>query len=266
MPAYVIIPADLEPAKSRRRAVRRARGRGQGTYDDVNRLCAEVADDTAGPSSTSTSGRSTPRAPRRWASRSPSSWAGGCPTSGRPDGLRRDAGKDRQGVQRARRDRAGRRAPVAHVRGAGEGVLADRGRLQGGAGAAAGQAGDDRAVAGDRRPRRRLVRARRRPAHRRRDGRRHRRRARPRDRPAGPHRGHPGRDRRGRHRRDAGQAGCGGSHRPSRPHRGGDLRARPEDAGRGHRRRRPRRLPPAPAGATWTIPPRYAALLDLVGD
>ena len=47
LPAYVFIPADLEPAK-----VEHALAYGatvvpiQGTYDDVNRLCLEVADET----------------------------------------------------------------------------------------------------------------------------------------------------------------------------------------------------------------------------
>ena len=47
LPAYVFIPADLEPAK-----VDHALAYGatvvpiQGTYDDVNRLCLEVADET----------------------------------------------------------------------------------------------------------------------------------------------------------------------------------------------------------------------------
>ena len=47
MPAYVFIPADLEPAK-----INHALAYGatvvpiEGTYDDVNRLCLEVADET----------------------------------------------------------------------------------------------------------------------------------------------------------------------------------------------------------------------------
>ena len=47
MPAYVFIPADLEPAK-----VEHALAYGatvvpiEGTYDDVNRLCLQVADET----------------------------------------------------------------------------------------------------------------------------------------------------------------------------------------------------------------------------
>jgi threonine synthase len=47
MPAYVFIPADLEPAK-----IDHALAYGatvvpiEGTYDDVNRLCLEVADET----------------------------------------------------------------------------------------------------------------------------------------------------------------------------------------------------------------------------
>ena len=47
MPAYVFIPADLEPAK-----VEHALAYGatvvpiEGTYDDVNRLCLEIADET----------------------------------------------------------------------------------------------------------------------------------------------------------------------------------------------------------------------------
>src|SRR5205814_8325279 len=47
LPAYVFIPADLEPAK-----VDHALAYGatvvpiEGTYDDVNRLCLEVADET----------------------------------------------------------------------------------------------------------------------------------------------------------------------------------------------------------------------------
>ena len=47
LPAYVFIPADLEPAK-----VDHALAYGatvvpiDGTYDDVNRLCLEVADET----------------------------------------------------------------------------------------------------------------------------------------------------------------------------------------------------------------------------
>ena len=50
----------------------------KGTYDDVNRLCTEIAgEQPTGPSSTSTSGRTTPRAPRPSATRSPSSSAGG---------------------------------------------------------------------------------------------------------------------------------------------------------------------------------------------
>src|SRR5688572_21297131 len=49
LPAYVFIPADLEPAK-----IEHALAYGatvvpvEGTYDDVNRLCLEVADETGG--------------------------------------------------------------------------------------------------------------------------------------------------------------------------------------------------------------------------
>ncbi len=46
MPAYVIIPADLEPAKVTATALYGAHVVAvQGNYDDVNRLCAEAADD-----------------------------------------------------------------------------------------------------------------------------------------------------------------------------------------------------------------------------
>ena len=53
IPAYVFIPADLEPAK-----IEHALAYGatvvpiEGTYDDVNRLCLEVADETGWGSST----------------------------------------------------------------------------------------------------------------------------------------------------------------------------------------------------------------------
>jgi threonine synthase len=46
MPAYVVVPADLERAKIAGSAIHGARVIAvDGTYDDVNRLCAELADD-----------------------------------------------------------------------------------------------------------------------------------------------------------------------------------------------------------------------------
>jgi threonine synthase len=46
MPAYVFVPADLEPAKIAGSAVHGAQVIAiDGSYDDVNRLCAELADD-----------------------------------------------------------------------------------------------------------------------------------------------------------------------------------------------------------------------------
>ena len=54
--------------------VRRSADRGRGNYDDVNRLCAELAGDRpTGRSSTSTSAPTTRKGPRPWPSRWPSS-------------------------------------------------------------------------------------------------------------------------------------------------------------------------------------------------
>src|SRR6476620_3448130 len=72
LPAFVFIPADLEPAK-----VDHALAYGatvvpvEGTYDDVNRLCLEVADETGWGFVNINLRRTTPRGPRRSPSRSP---------------------------------------------------------------------------------------------------------------------------------------------------------------------------------------------------
>ena len=81
MESYVFIPADLEEQKILATGVYGTNlVEVNGNYDDVNRLCTEIAaSTTAGRSSTSTCARTTPRAPRRWPTRSPSSSAGTTP-------------------------------------------------------------------------------------------------------------------------------------------------------------------------------------------
>jgi threonine synthase len=83
----VFIPDNLETGKVTGSAVYRPRIIAvRGNYDDVNRLCTQVAIATTGASRTSTCAPTTPRARRPAASRSPSSSAGGsrgtsCPRS-----------------------------------------------------------------------------------------------------------------------------------------------------------------------------------------
>ena len=64
--SYVFVPADLEEQKLLATGVYGTKLVGvNGNYDDVNRLCTELAEDAPGRSSTSTSGPTTPRARRR---------------------------------------------------------------------------------------------------------------------------------------------------------------------------------------------------------
>ena len=81
LPTYIFVPSDLEPEK-----IIAAAAYGatvfvvDGTYDDVNRLCSELAYDRPWPSSTSTCAPTTRRGRRRSRWRRPSSWAGASPT------------------------------------------------------------------------------------------------------------------------------------------------------------------------------------------
>ena len=82
MRAVVFIPSDLERGKIIGAAIYGPTLVAvDGTYDQVNRLCSELADndDYRGPSSTSICAPTTPRAARPWATRWPSSSAGVCP-------------------------------------------------------------------------------------------------------------------------------------------------------------------------------------------
>ena len=78
MESVVLIPHDLETAKITMTPVYGGRVIAvEGSYDDVNRLCAELTSEQPnGLSSTSTCGPTTRRVRRRWPSRWPSSWAG----------------------------------------------------------------------------------------------------------------------------------------------------------------------------------------------
>ena len=82
LPAYVFVPADLEPAK-----IDHALAYGATVVPSTAPTTTSTGSasrsptSSAGASSTSTCARSTPRAARRSPSRSPSSSAGACPTS-----------------------------------------------------------------------------------------------------------------------------------------------------------------------------------------
>jgi threonine synthase len=80
--AYIFIPHDLEPSKVVATQIYGARVIAiRGTYDDVNRLCSELAGKYNWGSPTSTCGRSMPRARRATSTRSSSSSAGASPTT-----------------------------------------------------------------------------------------------------------------------------------------------------------------------------------------
>ena len=80
--AYIFVPADLEREKIIAASVPGATVFAvEGNYDDVNRLCAELAVRAAvGVRERQRARRTTRRARRRSRSRRPSSSAGGCPT------------------------------------------------------------------------------------------------------------------------------------------------------------------------------------------
>ena len=80
--AVVFIPSDLEQGKITGAAVYGPTVVAvDGTYDEVNRLCSEIADNYPWLSSTSTCAPTTPRAARPWATRWRSNWTGGSPTT-----------------------------------------------------------------------------------------------------------------------------------------------------------------------------------------
>ena len=84
MESFVFVPHDLEAVKLITTAVFGGHLIAvDGSYDDVNRLCAELASEFAvlGVRERQRSARTTPKGRRPWPSRSPSSSAGSCPTT-----------------------------------------------------------------------------------------------------------------------------------------------------------------------------------------
>ena len=87
----------------------------RGNYDDVNRLCTELAGERdAGPSSTSTCARTTPRAPRRSPTRPPSSSAGSSPTASSRRSPRARCSQDRARLRGVARRRPARGRAARH--------------------------------------------------------------------------------------------------------------------------------------------------------
>ena len=162
VPAYVFVPADLEPAKIEHALAYGATVvRIDGTYDDVNRLCLEVADELpwgAGqrqPPPVLRRGQQDARlrdrrGPRLAAAR----------RRGGPDRVGRDGHPARAGVRGAGRARLGRGQAGPVRRRSGRRLCAGRhGVRRRPPGHRAGpDAGHDRALAGDRQPRRRALR------------------------------------------------------------------------------------------------------------
>ena len=83
LPAYVLIPHDLEEQKVLATGAYGAQIVAvRGTYDDVNRLCTELSGERPNWAFVNVNlARTTPRAPRRSRSRPSSSSAGSCPTA-----------------------------------------------------------------------------------------------------------------------------------------------------------------------------------------
>ncbi len=204
--AVVFIPDDLEQGKVVQTAVYdQTLVAVQGTYDDVNRLCSEIAEN------------------EDWAFVNVNVrpyYAEGSKTLGYEVAeqlgwrippqvvIPMASGSLLTKVDKAfgelDRARARRRVAVEGLRRTGNRLLADRHRVRERLGRRqAREAVDDRAVAGHRQPGRRAVRPRRRPPHRRGDGPRVGPPGRGGHPPAGLDRGAVRRDRRRRHRRDA---------------------------------------------------------------
>ena len=246
MPAYVLIPHDLEEQKVLATGAYGAQIVAvRGNYDDVNRLCTEVSGERPGWAFVNINMRPY--------------YAEGSKTLAfetveqlgweLPDRIVGPIASGSQFTKIARGFQefidAGLVSGVdpGDERGAGARLLAGRdGVRRGHRRVPSGQAGHDRQVAGDRQPGRRAVRDRARAPDRRRHRLRHRRRDPRRDPAAGRDDGHLHRDRRRRDDRDAGQARRARGHRARRA-RGGDGHGRrPEDDRRRarHVRRSPR--------------------------
>ena len=160
-----------------------------------------------GRSSTSTCARTTPRARRPSPTRPPSSSAGRCPTGSSARSPRARCSRRSAAASRVARARAGRGRAAGVQRRPGDGLRPGRDRVRRGLGRLqAAAARHDRQEPRDRRPGRRALRARPGAPHRRLGRLRHRRRDPRRHPPAGRDDRHLHRDRRRRHRRDAGQA------------------------------------------------------------
>jgi threonine synthase len=151
----VFIPDDLEQGKVVQTAVYdQTLVAVQGTYDDVNRLCSEIAENeewafvNVNVRPVLRRGQQDARLRGRRAARLAH------PAAGRhPDGVGLAAHEGRQGVRRADEARPRRRVAVEGLRRAGDRLLADRHGLRARLGRRqARQAVDHRAVAGHRQP------------------------------------------------------------------------------------------------------------------
>jgi len=79
---FVFIPADLEAGKILGNLVYNPNVVAvEGNYDDVNRLCSEIAGNTPGPLSTSTSVRIIRKVQKLWPMKRPRPWAGKPPST-----------------------------------------------------------------------------------------------------------------------------------------------------------------------------------------
>jgi threonine synthase len=132
LPAYVFIPHDLERGKVVGSAVYGANVVAvEGSYDDVNRLCAEVADRegwgfvNVNLRAFYAEGSKTHRVRDRRAAR-----VAAARPRRRAARVGFDVHQDPQGVRRAAAARARRRRAPAHVRCPGDGLLADRGGVR----------------------------------------------------------------------------------------------------------------------------------------
>ena len=241
LPAYVLIPFDLEEPKILATGAYGAQIVAvRGNYDDVNRLCTEVSGERPNwafvninmrpyyaEGSKTLAFETVEQLGWELPDRIVGPIASGSQFTKIARGFQEfiDAGLVSGEVPKMNGAQAEGCSPVANAFAEGHDFVPP------------GQAEHDRQVAGDRQPGRRPVRDRARAPHRRRDRLRHRRRD-PRRRPAaGRDDRHLHRERRRRDDRDAGQAGGARRHRPRRARRGDGHRRRPEDD-----RRRPRHV------------------------
>ncbi len=255
----VFIPADLEAGKVVTTAVYGPSLIAvDGSYDDVNRLCAELASEQPTWAFVNVNLRTYyAEGSKTLAFETVEQLGlGGARPRGRARRLRLPAHQDRPGLPGAVQGRpAGGRAPRAHLRRPGRGLLAGGHRLQRGPRLhPPGEAQDHRQVPGHRQPGRRPLRPRRGQAQRRRAGGGVRPGDRRRHAPAGPHRGHLRRDRRRGHHRHPVPPGGQGRRPPRRAGRRLHHRRRPQDH-RGGGARSARRPPPSRPPWTRSTPP-----------